>query len=131
MAFTEPEINQIRDFLELDPEELCAGSHLRSRLQYIEERDARCSIDIEGAIRGYLVAIAAIDTQILASDSSSTPVGVIRREEIDQEQEIEYQNSTISDPVAYMQRERARLLGKLYRDLGLMRPTGSALRMRS
>ena len=120
--------------MDLPRAELQPNSYLRTRMQLVQDEDALYSTDIVGDIQGYIAAIQAIDLRLNAIDATdplTNAIALISSEEIVGEQKLSYQSSDVSDPTAFLSRQRNQLMGKLFRDLDWSRPTFQSRYVRS
>ena len=118
MIFQEASIRKIRDYLNLSPESLLPNSALRLRAKKIEDYDNQYGTNLVTEIEDILVQIETIDNAI--ADNISNNIGVVKKEEIKDEQSVEYA-ATNSDFNLDYRREKERLISKIAREFNITR----------
>ena len=125
--FTELEIQQIRDVLDLSVEQLLPNSDLRICLRTTEQNDTRYNLNVVGTVRQYLVEISSLDDKIKAvEDDPSNSFASVNITG-----EYSYTKDYRTDMAEGYRVQRARLVNKLARDLQIYRKVNAGRLLRS
>ncbi len=127
MVFSQLQVRQLQQYLGLSSNQLLPNSQLRLCLDVVIHNDEQFNLGLEKSIKRDLDEIVELDKKIIEIESSTSLA--IKREKIEQEQEVEYHVGV--NLTAGMRKRKADLITNISRDIKIRRNRNSGRLIRS